>query len=951
MVFFPKESDLKETCKSLIQEVAERLELNILAYRKVPVNREGIGATALSQEPDIEQVFITPQNNITPEELERKLYILKNYTSHQAIERAFLPNSDLFYWASLSYKVLVYKGQLRTDQLPKYYLDLQDERLESKLAQVHSRFSTNTFPKWKLAQPFRYLAHNGEINTIRGNTNWMKTKEALLESSLFTKEELEMLFPICDKANSDSANLDAVVELMVLGGRSIAEVMMIVVPEAWQENEQMSEEKKAYYEYFSSLMEPWDGPASVCFTDGKVIGATLDRNGLRPSRYVVTNDGFLIMASEAGALPIDESKAIEKGRLQPGKIFVADLEEGRIIRDDELKHQICTSQPYQKWLQENKVDLEVLPSFNGQQVILHEDTIQTRQIAFGYTQEDLKTVLIPMIKTSKEPIGSMGADIPLAAFSQKAQHLSHYFKQLFAQVSNPPIDPIREKIIMSLYGNLGPMHNLLDTSPEHCQQIHLTQPVLRNQDLNKLKNIAHPNFKSKVLDTVFPATEKDGELERAIHSLCLEAEQAIAEGVNLLILSDKKIDANHAPIPSLMITGAIHHHLIQHKLRAKASIIVSSGDVRETHHFATLLGYGANAINPYLAFESILKVQKMGLLDQNLEQDELFTNYIKAIGYGLRKIFSKMGISTLQSYQGAQIFEVLGLGNEVVDKCFKDSISRIGGLNFDDIAKEVMMNFCQAFPKSEIPNQMLAIGGVYQWKKEGEYHLFNPATIHFLQKAVRTGNFQTYQKYAQNINDQVQQACTLRGLLDFQNLEPIPLEEVESIENILKRFATGAMSFGSISYEAHSTLAIAMNRIGAKSNSGEGGEDEIRFEKKENGDWERSAIKQVASGRFGVTSYYLTNAEELQIKMAQGAKPGEGGQLPGHKVDEWIGRVRHSTPGVGLISPPPHHDIYSIEDLAQLIFDLKNANREARINVKLVSEAGVGTIAAGVCQS
>ncbi|MDX2301936.1 MAG: glutamate synthase large subunit [Microscillaceae bacterium] len=951
MVFFPKEEHPKATCKAMIAELANQLGLYIIGYRTVPVNPKGIGASALSQEPAIEQVFIAPEKEMTPDTLERKLFILRNYSRHTIQEQEFLPNPDLFYWVSLSHKILVYKGQLRTDQLPQYYLDLQDERLSSALAQVHSRFSTNTFPKWKLAQPFRYLAHNGEINTIRGNTNWMKSKEALLASAHFTQEELNLILPICNTSHSDSANLDAVVEMMVLGGRSIAEVMMILIPEAWQENKLMDDEKKAYYEYHSSLMEPWDGPASVCFTDGKVIGATLDRNGLRPSRYVLTEDDILIMSSEAGALPIDESKAIEKGRLQPGKIFVVDLEQGRIIRDEELKHSICSAKPYQTWLKENKISLDILPSYNGQQVKLNEETILTRQLAFGYTYEDLKMILAPMVQTAHEPISSMGMDIPLAALSDKSQHLSHYFKQLFAQVSNPPIDPIREKIIMSLFGNLGATLNLLDATPEHCRQIHLDQPVLTYQEVNKLKNIRYPHFKSKVLSTVFPADNQAGSLEKAVDRICLEAEQAVLEGCNILILSDKEIDENHAPIPSLMITGAVHHHLIQNKLRAHTSLVVESGDVRETHHFATLIGYGANAIHPYLAFESILYIQKMGLISENMTQDEMFAHYIKAIAYGLRKIFSKMGISTLQSYQGAQIFEVLGLGKGVVDKCFKDSISRIGGLNFDDVAREVLMNFHLAYPKGQTSNRMLDVGGVYQWKKDGEFHLFNPTTIHYLQKAVRNGDFATYQKYAESINLQVQQACTLRGLLDFKDQSPIPLEEVEPIENIFKRFATGAMSFGSISHEAHVTLAIAMNRIGAKSNSGEGGEDEIRFERKENGDWERSAIKQVASGRFGVTSYYLANANELQIKMAQGAKPGEGGQLPGHKVDAWIGRVRHSTPGVGLISPPPHHDIYSIEDLAQLIFDLKNANRDARINVKLVSEAGVGTIAAGVAKA
>lgn len=955
MIFFPKKESVKDACKLRLGELLERFDFELLGYRPVPVSRKGIGSTALSVEPVIEQVFIRPRKAMSPEELERRLFIFRLYSTHNigSTSGGFaIPGNDYnFYWASLSYKTIVYKGQLRTDQVPSYYVDLQDERVVSSLATVHSRFSTNTIPKWKLAQPFKYISHNGEINTIKGNTNWMKSKETLFKCSNFTQEELDLLLPVCDKSHSDSANLDSIVEMLVQGGRPIAHVMMMLVPEAWQDNELMGDPKKAFYEYYSSLMEPWDGPASICFTDGKVIGATLDRNGLRPSRYVVTEDDRLIMASEAGALPIDESKAVKKGRLQPGKIFVADLEQGRIISDEEIKKDICTQQPYRQWLDENKVTFEELPLPENFDNTFHEDTLLKRQLAFGYTLEDLKVVLAPMVQSAKEPIGSMGVDTPLAVLSDKPQHLSYYFKQLFAQVSNPPIDPIREKMVMSLFSNLGTNLNILEETPEHCRQIHLEQPVLSNEDLHKLKYINHPYFKAQTVDTVFEATGEPRKLREAIERVCLEAEQAVKAGCSLVILSDRKMGEQHAPIPSLMIAGAVHHHLIRQKLRANASLVIESGDVRETHHFATLLGYGANAINPYTAFESIIVLKKNGLIESDLKEEQLFEHYVHAIGYGLRKVFSKMGISTLQSYQGAQIFEILGLGKEVVDTCFVDSISRIGGLGFDDIAREVLLNFRKAFPKNSILKETLDIGGVYQWKKEGEAHLFNPATIHLLQKATQTNDYQIYKKYAEKINTQTEKAFTLRGLFDFTNQKPVPLEEVEPVENILKRFATGAMSFGSISYEAHTTLAIAMNRIGGKSNSGEGGEDEIRFEKKDNGDWERSAIKQVASGRFGVTSYYLANAVELQIKMAQGAKPGEGGQLPGHKVDEWIGRVRHSTPGVGLISPPPHHDIYSIEDLAQLIYDLKNANRAARINVKLVAEAGVGTIAAGVSKA
>lgn len=950
MIFFPPDETIREACRTYLNQLIDQLSLELIGYRVVPKNTTGIGATALSVEPCIEQVFIKAKDtSIRPQELEKKLFILRSYSSHQMVN---VPdNNGQFYWASLSHKIIIYKGQLRTHQVGDYYTDLADERMVSAIAMVHSRFSTNTFPAWKLAQPFRYIAHNGEINTIQGNINWMKSKEVLMECEAFTQEELNMVFPICNRAHSDSANLDAIVEMLVLAGRPLGQVMMMLIPEAWQGNELMSPSKKAFYEYYSSIMEPWDGPASVCFTDGKVIGATLDRNGLRPSRYVLTEDDVLIMASEAGALPIDESKAIFKGRLQPGKIFIADLEQGRIISDDELKDEISNGQPYQDWLKEQKLSMAQVPSPNGREFDYQEDTLLARQIAFGYSSEDLKLILSPMTKNGKEPIGSMGVDIPLAILSDQPQHLANYFKQQFAQVSNPPIDPIRERMVMSLYTNLGASHNILDETPRHCQQIHLDQPVISNYDLKKLKHIALAGFKSLVIDATFEASTNSGQLEAMIDKICLQAEEAVLDGHNILIISDREVNEKQAPIPSLLALGAIHHHLIRKKLRARTSLVVETGEARETHHFATLIGYGANAVNPYLAFESLIQLQKSALIPQEMEQAEMFEKYTQAIGKGLLKIFSKMGISTLQSYHGAQIFEILGLNQSVVKKCFYESVSRIGGLGFDEIAQETLLKYYKAYPQTPSPSPSLEAGGIYQAKRGGEYHLFNPTSIHLLQKATRNNDYETYKKYADKINQQAKHAVTLRSLFDFETQDSIPIEEVEPIENILKRFATGAMSFGSISHEAHATLAIALNRIGGKSNSGEGGEDPIRFKPKENGDWERSAIKQVASGRFGVTSYYLSNAAELQIKMAQGAKPGEGGQLPGHKVDDWIGRVRHSTPGVGLISPPPHHDIYSIEDLAQLIYDLKNANREARINVKLVAEAGVGTIAAGVAKA
>jgi glutamate synthase (NADPH/NADH) large chain len=952
MLFFPKDIRIKEECREIFVRCADTLGLEIITFRKVPVNNTTIGPTALSVEPEIEQVFVACPDNINnTEDFERKLFVLRNYATH-TINSTVKKDEIGFYIASLSYKTVVYKGQLTSHQVREYFIDLSNKKMVSAFGLVHSRFATNTFPSWKLAQPFRFIAHNGEINTLQGNLNWLKTSEKGFTSPYFTKEEMDMLLPIVTSNQSDSACLDNMIELLTLCGRSLPHVMMMLIPEAWDNDAQMDATKKAFYEFHAAFQEPWDGPASISFTDGKIIGATLDRNGLRPSRYCVTNDDRVIMASETGALPIDQSIVIEKGRLQPGKMFVVDMEQGRIISDDELKQQICSQKPYAEWLNKYKIRLEELPEPRVTFSHLHHDQVFKYQKAFGYTTEDLDTIIAPMALDGKEPIGSMGTDTPLAVLSNEPQHLSSYFKQLFAQVTNPPIDPIRERLVMSLSTFAGNNGNLLVEDPLACHSVALKHPVLNNHELEKIRSIDTGIFQAKTLQTYFVADGKPGSLQKALDRLCRYATDAVEDGFEVIILSDRAIDSDHAPIPSLLATAAVHHHLIRKGYRGQVGIIVEAGDVWEVHHFACLIGFGATAINPYLALSSIRDMQMSGHLKSSLDVEVLKKNYIKAVCDGLLKVFSKMGISTLQSYQGAQIFEILGLNKNVVDKYFTGAISRIEGLGLDEIAREALAKHTIAFSRKELPVERLSVGGLYQWKRKGEFHLFNPQTIHLLQDATQKNNYTSFKKYSKLVNDQSEKACTLRSLLEFKRTrESISLNEVEPAENIYKRFATGAMSFGSISHEAHSTLAIAMNRIGAKSNTGEGGEDEIRYQLMENGDSMRSAIKQVASARFGVTSLYLTEADELQIKMAQGAKPGEGGQLPGHKVDEWIGKVRHSTPGVGLISPPPHHDIYSIEDLAQLISDLKNANRKARINVKLVSKAGVGTIAAGVTKA
>ncbi len=952
MTFFPREKKQRDEAKSIIERHLDKFDLTLLGYRHVPVNNFDLGRDSSKTEPSVQQVFIGKPEGMPLDEFERKLFVFRKYTSRLVCESVAGVSTDDFNMISCSYKTIIYKGQLTTEQVTLYFDDLSNESMQSALALVHSRFSTNTFPKWKLAQPFRYIAHNGEINTNRGNINWMRAREVILESTLFTQEELDMVFPICDVEASDSANLDMAIEMLVLSGRSLPHVMMMLIPEAWQNHDTMSKEKKDFYEYYSAMMEPWDGPASVCFTDGVIVGATLDRNGLRPSRYCLMEDDTLIMSSETGALDVDHTKVVERGRLQPGKMFVANLEEGRIISDEEVKQSIVSQKPYGEWVKDNMLYLDEMPPTEDLELKQpNRDTILRRQKAFGYTYEDINVILEPMAKTGKEAMGSMGADNPLAVLSDRPVHLAHYFKQLFAQVTNPPIDPIRERIVMDLRTYIGGFKNLLSEEPRNCRRIAISQPVLTNLQLTTLDYVDKKHFQTKKISMVFRADGEPGRLATKLERICKNVEFAIDEGYSIILLTDFQISSDHAPIPSLLAAAAVHHHLIRIGKRGKVDIVIEAGDVRETHHFATLLGYGVSAVNPYMALDSIRQMALDGELG-DITPEQAQANYVKAIGSGLLKIFSKMGISTLQSYQGAQIFEIVGLNKAVVDKYFTGTVSRIEGLSLDDIAKEAMERHSKGYPKRLGRENILEPGGEYHWRKDGERHLLSPEAIRLLQESTRTNNFAKYKEYCQLVNDQSEAACTLRGLMDFvSDRKPISIDEVEPAENILKRFATGAMSFGSISWEAHTTLAIAMNRIGARSNSGEGGEDPVRYKKLPNGDDMCSATKQIASGRFGVHSYYLSKANELQIKMAQGAKPGEGGHLPGAKVNGWIGKTRNSTPGVGLISPPPHHDIYSIEDLAQLIFDLKNINREARINVKLVSETGVGTVAAGVCKA
>jgi len=944
MVFLPVERHERLLAEGILERIAREEGLEVLGWRDTPVDDTAIGRIARASRPYIEQLFLAPRNGMDQDALERKLYVVRKRAERE-IAAGDLREKGHFYIPSLSTRTIVYKGLLLAPQIARFYKDLSDPEVVSALCLVHQRFSTNTFPTWQLAHPFRYLCHNGEINTLRGNVAWMHARQSILASPLFG-DDIKKLFPICTPGASDSAILDNVVELLYLAGRSLPHVMAMLVPEAWAGDPTMSAEKRAFYEYHASLMEPWDGPAAIAFTDGRVIGATLDRNGLRPARYLVTHDDLVILASETGVLPVPPERVRAKGKLQPGRMFLVDLEQGRIVPDEEIKHRLASRRPYAEWLARHQITLDKLP----EPPRWHPTdfaTIRRRQRCFGYTDEDLKMILTPMASTGEEPVGSMGVDTPLACLSDRPQLLFNYFKQMFAQVTNPPIDPIREESVMSLASFIGTERNILDETPEHCHTLKLEHPILTNRDLEKLRRVSWGDFLATTLPALFRVGGGEKELRRALDGLCRRASLAIRNGYTLIILSDRGFDEEYAPIPSLLALTAVHNHLVREETRTQVALIVESGEPREVMHFALLLGYGASAVNPYLAVETLEDLHRRGCLPPGLSLEKALANYVKAVNKGLLKVISKMGISTLQSYQGAQIFEAVGLNQDLIEKYFTGTPSRIEGVGLDVLAREAALRHAHAFEPERDDEPELEVGGELRFRAGGEYHLFNPFTISKLQHAVRQDSYETYREYAEVIDNQNRRLCTLRGLLEFKFApQPIPLDEVEPASEIVKRFVTGAMSFGSISREAHETLAVAMNRIGGKSNTGEGGEEEERFF-----DERRSAVKQVASGRFGVTTGYLVHADELQIKIAQGAKPGEGGQLPGHKVDEIIARVRHSIPGVQLISPPPHHDIYSIEDLAQLIYDLKNVNPRARISVKLVSESGVGIVAAGVAKA
>ncbi len=952
MVFLPQDSTTAATCITALENFIGEEGQVVLGWREVPVDNSGLGYSVLPSEPVIHQVFIEKGENCTDQDaFERKLFIIRKQVEHH-IHSAGLPGGNAFYISSMSSRTLLYKGMLLAGQVGTYYKDLNNEKMKSALALVHQRFSTNTFPTWDLAQPFRMIAHNGEINTVRGNVNWMAARRYSMASDLFG-DDLEKIWPLISEGRSDTACFDNAVELLYLGGYSMSHAMMMLIPEAWSGNPLMDEKRRAFYEYHAALMEPWDGPAAVAFTDGRQIGATLDRNGLRPARYLITDDNLVLMASEMGVLDIPEERIVKKWRLQPGKMFLIDLELGRIIDDQELKAELSDCHPYQEWLDKTQLEVEKLNSGISPMEPDH-DTLLDRQQAFGYTQEDVKFLLKPMAVTGQEATGSMGADNPPAVLSNRAKHLSNFFKQNFAQVTNPPIDPIREELVMSLVSLVGPRPNLLgfDDAGSHMR-LEVSQPILTNTDLEAIRNVADASeghFRTVTLDICYPAGIGAEGMENALTDLCKKAEDSVKAGNNILILSDRKVNADYIAIPALLATSAVHHHLIRTGLRTSAGLVVETGGALEVHHFATLAGYGAEAINPYLAFETLRSMAPDQL--DGVEYREARSRYIKALGKGLKKVMSKMGISTYQSYCGAQIFDAVGLASSFVERYFTGTATTIEGADLNAIAHSAVEWHKNAFGGKEIYRKHLDVGGDYAFRLRGESHMWTPDTISKLQHATRANDAGTFEQFSQLVNSQNEELKTLRGLFEIKlNKDPVPLGEVEPASDIVKRFATGAMSFGSISYEAHSTLAIAMNRIGGKSNTGEGGEASSRFKTMENGDSARSAIKQVASGRFGVTTEYLVNADDIQIKMAQGAKPGEGGQLPGHKVNAEIARVRHSTPGVGLISPPPHHDIYSIEDLAQLIFDLKNVNPDARISVKLVSEVGVGTVAAGVSKA
>jgi glutamate synthase (NADPH/NADH) large chain len=949
MTFLPVEKHPRLQCEGILERIAREEGLAVLGWRDTPVDGSAVGRVARVSQPYIQQVFVSRPAGMDEDAFERKLYVVRKRVEAE-VEASEIEEKGMFYIPSLSARTIVYKGLLLAPQITNFYGELSDPDVTSALCLVHQRFSTNTFPSWQLAHPYRYIAHNGEINTLRGNVNWMYARQSILKSPLFG-DDLQKLYPIITPGGSDSASFDNAVELLFQTGRSIPHVMAMLIPEAWAGNPHMKPEKRAFYEYHASLMEPWDGPAAIAFTDGRVIGATLDRNGLRPGRYVVTHDDLVVMASETGVLDIAPERIKTKGRLQPGKMFLVDTVEGRIISDKEIKQRLSGRQPYGEWLKENQITLDQLPEPSRVHAFDH-NTILGRQRAFGYTDEDIRMILEPMAVKGEEPVGSMGTDTPLACLSDRPQPLFNYFRQLFAQVTNPPIDPIREEMVMSLVSYIGTERNILDETPENCHTLKLPHPILTNRDLEKLRRVSKGDLLATTLPTLFRAEDGETGLRIALDELCRRASLAVKSGYTLLILSDRGVDKNYAPIPSLLALAAVHNLLVREETRTQVALIIESGEPREVMHFALLIGYGASSINPYLVFETLEDLVWRGLLPDEIDAEKAQKNFIKAINKALLKTFSKMGISTLQSYRGAQVFEAIGLNKDLVDANFTGTTSRLEGIGLDVLAREAQMKHEHAFRPVTGSETELAIGGSYHYRVNGEYHLLNPQTISKLQHAVRQSSFKTFQEYSDLIDDQNRNLATLRSLMQIKQAEkPVPIEEVEPTKEIVKRFTTGAMSFGSISKEAHETLAIAMNRIGGKSNTGEGGEDEARFKADPNGDLRRSAVKQVASARFGVTTNYLVNADELQIKMAQGAKPGEGGQLPGHKVDEVIARLRHSTPGVGLISPPPHHDIYSIEDLAQLIYDLKNANPQARIAVKLVAEVGVGTVAAGVSKA
>jgi glutamate synthase (NADPH) large chain len=946
LAFLPLDTTDAEKAQEAIESIVADEGLAVLGWRDVPTSPDCLGASARAVMPICKQLFVSDPAGTSGLELDRKVFIARKRVEHE------LPDEQQTYFPSLSSRTLLYKGMLTTPQLAVFFTDLGDERFESALALVHSRFSTNTFPSWPLAHPYRFIAHNGEINTVQGNRNWMHTRESMLASDLLPG--LERAYPICTPGGSDSATFDEVLELLHLGGRSLPHAMLMMIPEAWENHDTMDATKRAFYRFHSCLMEPWDGPASVAFTDGTVIGAVLDRNGLRPSRYWVTDDDLVVLASEVGVLDIDPAKILRKGRLQPGRMFLIDTALGRIVEDDEIKRTLAEAQPYSEWLEEGVVELDELPE--REHVVFSHQSVLRRQQVFGYTHEELKIIIAPMAKAGAEPIGSMGTDTPLAVLSDRPRLLFDYFQQLFAQVTNPPLDAIREEVVTSVSGSVGPEANLLHPGPESCRQLTLPFPIIDNDELAKIIHInddeTYPELAAVVITGLYRVAGGGLALKRALDAIFAEISKAITDGARIVVLSDRNSDDVYAPIPSLLLTSAVHHHLIREKQRTKVGLIVETGDAREVHHMALLIGFGAGAINPYLAFESIEDMVREDLHGLGgVDPHKAVKNYIKAAGKGVLKVMSKMGVSTVASYTGAQIFEAIGLGHELVDEYFTGTVSRLGGIGLDEVAAEAAARHKVAHPPrpAERAHRKLELGGEYQWRREGEVHLFNPETVFKLQHATRSGRYDIFKQYTALVDDQAKKLATLRGLFQFKlgSRQPVPIDEVEPVSEIVKRFSTGAMSYGSISAEAHETLAIAMNSIGGKSNTGEGGEDSDRLTDPSR----RSAIKQVASGRFGVTSEYLVNASDLQIKMAQGAKPGEGGQLPGHKVYPWIAATRHSTPGVGLISPPPHHDIYSIEDLKQLIHDLKNSNPAARINVKLVAEVGVGTVAAGVSKA